>query len=65
MYALFSVLFFDAGNSIFSTGKANFEQYLASSAQKAIKLRGARVVCHWLNNPRSSRAPQGYVGVAG
>ena len=63
MYAFVSG-FFDAGNSIVSPRQAGFEQNTAAPAQKAIKLRGARVVCNWLDNARPSRTPQGDAGVA-
>jgi hypothetical protein len=43
-------VFFDVANSIVSTGQTYFGQHLASSAQKAIKLRGAGVVRHRLDN---------------
>lgn len=32
---------------------------------KADKLRGARVVCNWLDYARSSRTPLGYARLAG
>lgn len=65
MYALVSVLFFDAGNGINSSGQAHFEQHPAASAQKTNFLRGAGTLRYWFNNSRPSRAPQGHVGVAG
>ena len=42
--------FFGAGHGIGCPRQANFGQHLASSAQKTIKLRGAGVVCDWLDN---------------
>lgn len=68
MYALVSILFSDAGNSIGGTGQAHTLYGAASSAAQETakgKLRGAGVVCHWLDNARSSRAPQGHAGLAG
>jgi hypothetical protein len=68
MYALVSILFSDAGNSIGGTGQAHTVYGAASSvAQEAAKgkLRGAGFVRHWLDSSRSSRAPQSHAGVAG
>ena len=64
MYALVSVLFSDADNSIFSTGQAHT---VYGAAQEAIKnrLRGARAIRHWFDNARPSGAPQSHVGLAG
>jgi len=64
MYAFVSG-FFDAGNGITCTGQADFEQDTTASAQKAIKLRGARTLRHRFNNPRPSRASQGYAAMVG
>ena len=55
--------FSNAGNGIVSTEQAHFERHPAPSAQKAIKLRGARVVCDWFDNARPNRAPQGDAGM--
>lgn len=55
--------FFDAGNSIVSPRHADFEQDTAASAQKAVKLRGARVICDWSDNARPSRTPQSDAGM--
>lgn len=65
MYALVSILFFDAGNRIVGTGQAH--TVYPSVAKKAPKgrLRGARVVCDSLVNTRPSRAPQSHAGLAG
>jgi len=62
MYALVSG-FFNAGNGIVSTEQAHFGRHPAPTAQKAIKLRGAGVVCNWFDNARPSRAPQGHAGM--
>ena len=64
MYALVSG-FSNAGNGIVSTEQAHFGRHPAPSAQKAVKLRGARVVRHRFDNPRPSRATQGDAGVVG
>jgi len=65
MYALSCTMLFGAVHHIVSSRQAHFGQHPASPAQKAIKLRGAGAIRHWFNNPRSSRAPQGHVGMAG
>jgi len=68
MYALVSVLFFDAVNSIGGTGQAHTVYGATSSAKaqtKAGGLRGAGFVRYWLDNARPSGAPQGHAGVAG
>jgi hypothetical protein len=69
MYALVSILFSDAGNSIGGTGQAHTVYGAAPSVTKAakgnVKLRGAGAIRYWLDSSRSSRAPQGYAGVAG
>jgi len=61
MYALVSVLFFDADNRIIGTGQAHTVYGAASSVAKAKtqadKLRGARVVRYWFHSSRSSGAP--------
>jgi hypothetical protein len=64
MYA-FVFGFSNAGNGIVSTEQAHFGRHPAPFAQKAIKLRGAGVVCDWSDNARPSRTPQGDAGVAG
>jgi len=64
MYALVSVLFSDAVNSIVSTGQAHTVYGAAQEATKN-RLRGAGALRHWLDNARPSRAPQGYAGVVG
>jgi len=67
-YALVSILFSDAVNSIVSTGQAH-TVYGASSSTKAKTqtndLRGAGAIRHWLDNARPRRAPQGHAGVVG
>jgi hypothetical protein len=65
MYALSCTMLFGVVRRIFSTGQAYFEQHRATSAQKAIKLCGARAIRYWFNNARSSRAPQSHVGLVG
>jgi hypothetical protein len=66
MYALVSVLFSDADNSIFSTGQAHTVYGVVIKAQtKAGGLRGAGALRYWADNARPSRAPQGYVSVVG
>lgn len=69
MYALVSVLFSDAGNSIGGTGQAHTVYGAASSVAKAQTkaggLRGAGFVRYWLDNARPSGAPQGHAGLAG
>ena len=65
MYALFCTMLLGVVRRIFSPRQAHFEQHTAASAQKTIKLRGARAVRHWLDNARPSRAPQGHVGLVG
>ena len=65
MYAFSCTMFFGVDNNVVSPRQAHFEQRTAASAQKTIKLRGAGTIRYWFNNPRPSRAPQGYVGVAG
>jgi hypothetical protein len=57
--------FFGAGHCIVSPRQADFEYDTAASTQKTVKLRGTRVIRYWFNNPRPSRAPQGYAGLAG
>jgi len=52
---------FGAGHGIVSAEQANF----AAFAQKAIKLRGARVICDWSEYARPRRTPQSDVRVAG
>jgi len=69
MYALVSILFSDAGNSIFSAGQAHTVYGTAASATKAVaqtaaKLCNTRAIRYWLGNARSSGAPQGHVGMA-
>ena len=65
MYALVSVLFSDAVNSIVSTGQAHtVYPSVAKEAPKG-RLRGARTVRYWFDNARPSRTPQGHAGVAG
>jgi hypothetical protein len=69
MYALVSG-FSDAGNSIVSAGQAHTVYGAASSvAQEAAKgdakLRGARVVCDWLDSSRPGRPTQSYAGMVG
>jgi hypothetical protein len=53
MYALVSILFSDAGNSIGGTGQAHTVYGAASSVAKAQtqadKLCGARVIRYWLD----------------
>ena len=66
MYALVSVLFFDAVNSIVSTGQAHTVYGAAIKAQiKAGGLRGAGALRYWFDNARPSGAPQGHAGLAG
>ena len=65
MYALVSVLFFDAVNSIVSTGQAHTVYGAAQAQTKAGGLRGAGALRYWLDNARPRRAPQGYAGLAG
>jgi hypothetical protein len=66
MYALVSVLFSDAGNSVGGTGQAHTVYGAVIKAQtQAGGMRGAGVVRHWLDHARPSRAPQGHAGVAG
>ena len=66
MYALVSVLFFDAVNSIVSTGQAHTVYGAVTKAQtKAGGLRGAGVVRYRDDHARPSGAPQGHAGVAG
>jgi hypothetical protein len=68
MYALVSVLFSDAGNSIFSAGQAHPIHGAAAAAQEAAKanrLRDTRFVRYWLDDARPSGAPQGYAGMVG
>jgi hypothetical protein len=67
MYALVSVLFFDADNRIIGTGQAHtvYSSVAQEAAKGDAKLRGARVVRYWLDSSRSSRAPQSHAGVAG
>jgi len=66
MYALVSVLFSDADNSIFSTGQAHTVYGAVAQAQtKAGGLRGAGALRYWSDNARPSGAPQGHAGVAG
>jgi len=67
MYALVSILFSDAGNSIGGTGQAHTVYGAASSVTKAKTkaVRGAGVVRYWLGSSRSGRAPQGHAGLAG
>jgi hypothetical protein len=70
MYAPACTLFSGAGNSINSSGQANPFQwptaaFAKEAAQRAIKLRGAGAVRHWFYDARSSRAPQGHVGLVG
>jgi len=64
MYALVSVLFSDAVNSIVSTGQAHTVYGAAQEAAKN-RLRGAGAIRHWSDNARPSGAPQGHAGVAG
>mgnify|MGYP003633233995 CR=1 FL=1 len=64
MYAL-TFGFSNAGNSVVSSRHVDFEQHPAASAQKAVKLRGARVVRHRFDNPQPSRATQGDADVVG
>ena len=64
MYALVSVLFSDAVNSIVSTGQAHTVYGAAQEATKN-RLRGTGFVRYWLDNARPSGAPQGHAGVAG
>ena len=64
MYALVSVLFSDAVNSIVSTGQAHTVYGAAQEATKN-RLRGAGALRHWSDNARPRRAPQGHAGVAG
>jgi len=49
MYALVSVLFSDAVNSIVSTGQAHTVYGAAQEAPKN-RLRGAGALRHWLDN---------------
>ena len=63
MYAL-GLASAGAGDGITCPGQVNFEHDTAASAQKAIKLRGARTVCNWLEYARPGRAPQSHVGLA-
>ena len=66
MYALVSVLFSDADNSIGGTGQAHTVYgAVAQEAAKAGRLRGAGALRYRLDNARPSRAPQGYAGLAG
>ena len=66
MYALVSVLFSDAVNSIVSTGQAHTVYGAVTKAQtKAGGLRGAGALRYWSDNARPSGAPQGYAGVVG
>jgi len=65
MYALSCTVLFGVDNNVVSPRQANFEQRTVASAQKTIKLRGARAIRHWSDNSQPSRAPQGHVGVAG
>ena len=70
MYALVSVLLFDAGNRVVGTGQAHTVYGAASSVAKETaksnaKLRGTGFVRYWLDNTRPSRAPQGHAGLAG
>jgi len=57
--------FFGAGHGIGCPRQANFEQHTAASAQKAIRLRDARVICDWSDNTQPSRAPQSHARVVG
>ena len=68
MYALVSVLFFDAGNRIVGTGQAHTvygATTVAQEATKANRLRGARTIRYWFDNARPGGAPQGYAGMVG
>ena len=56
---------FGAGHGIVSAEQSNFEQRTTVFAQKAIKLRGARVICDWSEYARPRRTPQSDVRVAG
>jgi len=70
MYALVSILFSDAGNSIGGTGQAHTVYGAAPSVTKAAtqtkasRLRGARVVRYWFNDARPDRPTQSYAGLA-
>jgi len=64
MYALVSVLFSDAVNSIVSTGQAHTVYGAAQEATKN-RLRGAGVVRYWSDNTRPSGAPQSHAGLVG
>ena len=65
MYALVSVLFSDADNSIGGTGQAH--TVYPSVAKEAPKggLRGAGAIRYWLDHARPSRAPQSHVELVG
>ena len=66
MYALVSVLFSDADNSIGGTGQAHTVYgAVAQEAAKAGGMRGAGTVRYWSDNTRPSRAPQSHAGLAG
>ena len=66
MYALVSVLFSDAGNSVGGTGQAHTVYGAVAQAQtQAGSMRGAGAIRHWLDNARPRRAPQGHAGVVG
>jgi hypothetical protein len=68
MFYAFVSGFFDAGNGINCSGKVNPFQWAAfakEAAQRAIKLSTTGAVRHWFYDARSSRAPQGHVGLVG
>ena len=66
MYALVSVLFFDADNRIIGTGQAHTVYGVVIKAQtKAGGLRGAGAIRYWSDNARPSGAPQGHAGLVG
>ena len=65
MYALVSVLFSDADNSIGGTGQAHTVYPSVAKETPKGGLRGTGVVRYWLDDARPSGAPQGHDGVAG
>jgi hypothetical protein len=65
MYALVSVLFSDADNSVGGTGQAHtVYPSVAKEAPKG-RLRGTGALRYWFNDTRPSRAPQSHVGLVG
>ena len=66
MYALVSG-FSDAGNNISGTGQAHTVYGASKETGKAQagRMRSTGTVRYWLDNARSGRAPQSYVGMVG